>query len=136
MSRIAKAEPAQTRIGKFTMVLLAADGAVRALDAYSTVRMLRNRCNGDLSVPVCNEEMFLPDAVTRSKTRVYAYETSAWIMQVVAVRGLSRHHRRLARLVPALDIATTLPFAVNNLRLPIQAQPSTVHVEWRIAPFR
>ena len=106
-------------MGRMTKLLLGADAAARALDAYSTVRMLRNRCNGDLSVPVCNDEMFLPNFVTRSKGMIYGYEGTAWLTQVFVVQRLSKHHPRIARFIPTFDMATTLPFAVNNLRLPV-----------------
>ena len=110
------------RHGRFKVslkILLAADAAARALDGFSTVRMLRNRCDGDLSVPVCNEEMFLPDFITRSSGAVYGYEAGMWIAQVVVVHKLAKHHQRLPRFIPTVDVVTTLPFAVNNLRLPL-----------------
>ena len=117
--RIESPEAAGKRgIGASLKVLLAADAATRALDGYSTVRMLRNRCNGDRSVAVCNEEMFLPDFITHSQGSIYGYEASAWVAQSFAVHKLAKRHPRLARLIPAIDIATALPFAVNNLRLP------------------
>jgi hypothetical protein len=106
-------------------VLLTADAAARALDGYSTVRMLRNRCNGDPTVPVCNEENFLPDFITRSNGAIYGYEGGVWLAQVLVVRKLQRHHPRWAKFIPAIDIATTLPFAVNNLRLPVNPHPMT-----------
>jgi len=119
-------------IGKLTKVLLATDAATRMFDAYSTVRMLRNRCGSNATVPVCNEEMFLPDAVTRSSATIYGYEGGVWVSQVLAVRQLSRHHSRLARLIPILDMATTLPFAINNVQLPINSQAAPMRAEWRI----
>jgi hypothetical protein len=109
----------KTGNGVFTNALLGADAAVRVLDTYSTMRMLHNRCNGDPSVRVCNEEMFLPDAITHSKATMYSYEGAVWFAETLAVHKLAKHHRRLARLIPAVDIGTTLPFAVNNLRLPL-----------------
>lgn len=131
--RMVNPEPPKSSIGKFTKVLLVADAATRMFDAYSTVRMLRNRCGADASVPVCNEEMFLPDAVTRSSATIYGYEGGVWVSQVLAVHQLSRHHRRLARLIPILDMATTLPFAVNNVQLPIHSQVTPMRAQWRIA---
>jgi hypothetical protein len=106
-------------IGALTNTLLGADAAVHVLDAYSTLRMLHNRCNGDPSVRVCNQEMFLPDSITHSKSTMYGYEGAVWFAETLAVHKLAKHHRRLARLIPVVDIATTLPFAVNNLRLPL-----------------
>lgn len=111
------------RLGTSLKILLASDAAVRALDGYSTVRMLRNRCNGDRSVPVCNEEDFLPDFLTRSNGAIYGYEGAAWLAQALVVHKLAKHHPRLAKLIPTLDIAGTLPFAVNNLRLPVNPHP-------------
>jgi hypothetical protein len=117
--RVESPESAEKRgIGVSLKVLLAADAATRALDGYSTVRMLRNKCNGDRSVAVCNEEMFLPDFITHSQGSIYGYEAGAWVAQSFAVHKLAKRHPRLARLIPAIDIATALPFAVNNLRLP------------------
>lgn len=106
-------------VGRSIKFLLVADAATRALDGYSTVRMLRNRCNGDLTVPVCNEEMFLPDFITRSRGGVYGYEGGVWLAQAFVVHKLAKHHHRLARFIPTFDIVTTLPFAVHNLRLPV-----------------
>lgn len=117
--RIESPEPRNVRMKVSLKALLVADAATRALDGYSTVRMLRNRCNGDLSVPVCNEEDFLPDFITRSSGTIYAYEGGVWLAQVLAVRRLEKRHPRLARLIPTIDIVTTLPFAVKNLRLPV-----------------
>jgi hypothetical protein len=130
--RMVNPEPPKNSMGKLTKVLLATDAATRMFDAYSTVRMLRNRCGSDATVPVCNEEMFLPDAVTRSSATIYGYESGVWISQVLAAHQLSRHHRQLARLIPILDIATTLPFAINNLRLPINSQAAPMRAQWRI----
>lgn len=113
-------EQRKTGIGALTKTLLGADAAVHVLDAYSTLRMLRNRCDGDPSVRVCNEEMFLPDSITHSQATMYGYEGAVWFAESVAVHKLAKHHPRLARFIPAVDIATTLPFAVNNLRLPLK----------------
>lgn len=132
-ARIVNPEPPKARIGALTNLLLGASAVTRALDGYSTARMLRNRCNGDLSVPVCNEEMFLPDPFTQSKATIYGYESGMWIAQVLAVQRISKHHQKLARLIPALDVATTLPFAVNNLRLPINSQAAAIRPQWNIA---
>jgi hypothetical protein len=99
-------------------MLIGADGIVRALDGYSTERMLKNRCNGDLSVPVCNEEIFLPDSITRSSSTLYTYEGAVWFTELVATRTVARRHRKLAALIPAINIATTLPFVIRNLRAP------------------
>ena len=127
-----KPEPPKNSMAKSTKLLLAADAATRMFDAYTTARMLRNRCGRNTTVPVCNEEMFLPDAVTRSSATIYGYEAGVWISQALAVHELSRHHRRFARLIPILDMATTLPFAVNNLRLPINSQAAPVRAQWSI----
>jgi hypothetical protein len=119
--RIESPETRKNGLGRSVRILLFADAATRALDGYSTARMLRNRCNGDLTVPVCNEEMFLPDFITRSSGRVYGYEGGVWLAQAFVVRRVEKHHPRVARLIPILDISTTLPFAVNNLRLPVNS---------------
>ena len=118
------ASPDEGKAGldKSLKLLLAGDAVARALDGYSTVRMLRNRCNGDPSVPVCNQEDFLPDFITRSTGAIYAYEGGVWLAQVILVRKLHKHHPRLAKFIPAIDMAVTLPFAVNNLRLPVNAR--------------
>lgn len=76
--RVESPEARKGGIGRMTAMLLAADAATRALDGYSTTRMLRNRCDGNLSVPVCNEEMFLPNFITRSRGTVYGYESGVW----------------------------------------------------------
>lgn len=122
-SRIESPNPREQRFGASLKILLASDAAVRALDGYSTARMLRNRCNGVSTAPVCNEENFLPDFLTRSNGAIYGYEGGVWLAQALVVHKLAKHHQRLAKLIPTLDIATTLPFAVNNLRLPVNPHP-------------
>jgi hypothetical protein len=117
--RVESPDSRKSEIAKSIRFLMVADAATRALDGYSTARMLRNRCNGDLTIPVCNEEMFLPDFITQSKGAIFGYESGVWLAQAFIVHRVAKHHPRVARLIPALDIATTLPFAVNNLRLPV-----------------
>src|ERR1700760_3892529 len=63
ISRPLPAEKAKPRIDRLTWSLLPADGGARALDAYSTQRMLRNNCNSSLQrtgTSTCNYEQNLP----------------------------------------------------------------------------
>ena len=126
LRQVENPEPAKSGMKRSLKMLMTADAAVRALDGYSTVRMLRNRCDDDRSVPVCNQEDFLPDFITRSRGTIYAYEGGVWLAQMLAVRKLQKHHPRLAKLIPAIDITTTLPFAINNLRLPVSPRRPSV----------
>jgi len=111
------------RIGAATWTLLAADGAARALDAYSTHRMLRNQCGSRQNAPAdptCNVEDYLPHVISAHESALYAFEGTAWLTEYLSVRFLvNKHHPRLARLIPLIDVCVTAPFAVNNLTLPI-----------------
>jgi hypothetical protein len=111
------------RIDATTWALLGTDGAVRALDAYSTHRMLKNDCSLNLQMPgvsTCNYEQNLPGFLTHHASALYAFEGSVWMAEYAAVRLLERHHhRRLARFIPLIDILSTTSFAVNNLTLSI-----------------
>jgi hypothetical protein len=117
------AEIAKPRIDRLTWTLLAADGGARALDAYSTRRMLRNNCSSGQIMPgtsTCNYEQNLPGFIANHASGLYAFEGVAWLSEFTAARFLVRHHHeRLARFVPLISFLSTTSFAVNNLTLSI-----------------
>lgn len=89
--------------------LTAADFGVRAFDAYSTERSLRNPRN---------HEDILPDWISHVSGRAYAYSEIVAVANLYLSRELVRHHHtRLAKLVPALDIALDGEAAVHNMTL-------------------
>lgn len=119
------AEMARPRIDALTWSLLAADGGARALDAYSTRRMLKNNCSSGIQMAgtsTCNYEQNLPGFIAKSPAGIYAFDGAVWLSELSATRFLiQHHHRRLARLIPFIDFISTTSFAVNNLTLSIGA---------------
>ena len=117
------AETASSRIDGVTWTLLGAAGGARALDAYSTQRMLKNSCSSGqkrIGVSTCNYEHNLPAFIGNHASGIYAVDGAVWLSELAATRFLIRHnHPRLARLVPFIDFISTTSFAVNNLTLPI-----------------
>jgi len=133
-SRPIPVEMTKPRIDRLTWALLAADGGARALDAYSTHRMLKNNCGSGLQMAgtsTCNYEQNLPGFITEHPAGIYAFDGAIWLTEFTATRFLIRHHhRRTARLIPFIDFLSTTSFAVNNLTLstggngPVVATPS------------
>ena len=123
VTRPLPAETARPRIDRLTWTILAADGGARALDAYSTQRMLKNSCSSGLKrtgTSTCNYEQNLPQFITSRASGIYAFDGAVWLSEFAATKFLVRHHhRRLARLIPLLDLLSTTSFAVNNLTLSI-----------------
>jgi hypothetical protein len=123
VTRPLPAEAARPRIDRLTWTILAADGAARALDAYSTRRMLRNNCNSNLQLAgtsTCNYEQNLPGFIANHASGLYAFEGASWISEFTVTRFLVRnHHSRMARFIPVVDFLSTTSFAVNNLTLSI-----------------
>ena len=121
-------ETARPRIDRRTWTLLAAAGGARTLDAWSTVRMLKNNCSSGiptLGTSTCNYEQNLPAFIANHPSGIYAFEGAAWVSEFTATRYLVRHHHlRLARFVPFIDLLSTTSFAVNNLTLSIGGDKS------------
>jgi hypothetical protein len=117
------AEPAKPRIDRLTWTMLAVDGGARALDAYSTQRMLNNSCSSSLQITgtsTCNYEQILPAFITNHASGIYAFDGAVWLSEFAATRFLiEHHHRRIARFIPFIDFISTTSFAVNNLTLSI-----------------
>lgn len=123
ISRPLPTETARPRIDRLTWTLLAADGGARALDAYSTQRMLKNSCSSTLQrtgTSTCNYEQNLPGFIANHASGIYAFDTAVWLSEYAATRFLiEHHHRRIARFIPFIDLISTTSFAVNNLTLSI-----------------
>lgn len=123
ISRPLPAETAKPHIDRLTWTLLAADGGARALDAYSTQRMLKNSCSSILQrtgTSTCNYEQNLPGFIANHASGIYAFDTAVWLSEYAATRFLiEHHHRRIARFIPFIDFVSTTSFAVNNLTLSI-----------------
>jgi len=87
-------------------VLLVADLGSRALDVYSTRRSLSEG----------NHEMFLPGIVANHTVTMTAYSAGSVALDWWITRKLERHgHRRIARIITAIDLAQDAPWAVRNL---------------------
>ncbi len=130
LQRPLPAETAKPRIDRLTWTLLAADGGARALDAYSTQRMLRNNCSSSLQrtgTSTCNYEQNLPGFITNHTPGIYAFDAAVWLSEFAATRFLiQHHHRRIARFIPFLDCISTTSFAINNLTLSIGGSGAVV----------
>jgi len=110
-------KPARFRVSRLTWTLFVADAAVRALDGYSTLLDPQDLCSRHSSATSCTYEKYLPDWITCSHARLYAFEGSVPITEIVAAQILGRRHRRLAALIPAIDAGALLPVVVNNFRI-------------------
>lgn len=114
-------ETARPRIDRLTWSLLVADGGARALDAWSTRRMLKNICSSGVQIAgtsTCNYEQNLPGFIANSTAGIYTFDGAVWLSEFGTTRFLARHHhQRLARFVPLIDALSTTSFAVNNLTL-------------------
>ena len=123
LQRLLPAQMAKPRLDGLTWTILAADGGARALDAYSTVRMLKNSCGAGrkvTGVSTCNYEQNLPGFITNHTSGIYAFDGTVWLSEFAATRFLVRHNRgRLARFLPFIDFISTTSFAVNNLTLSV-----------------
>src|ERR1700687_1103521 len=76
LGRPLPAEIAKPHIDRLTWTILAADGGARALDAYSTQRMLKNSCSSGLQMvgtSTCNYEQNLPGFITSHASGIYAF---------------------------------------------------------------
>ena len=90
-------------------VLLVTDACSRALDLYSTHRMLAQS----------NHEMIMPREFVSTVPALTAYEAGSTALNYLVARRLEhRGHRRLARIVTSIDIGEDMPWAVHNLFLP------------------
>jgi len=97
--------------------LLFADLASRALDCYSTRRML-NR--GD-------HEILLPKAIAGNSWSMAAFSGVMVASNWWIARKLKRsHHNRLAKWLTLADLAADAPWAIHNLYLPLHtSKPGT-----------
>lgn len=80
-----------------------ADAGVRALDAYSTHRMLREG----------NHEYFLPSFVVHHQPAMYSYSLGMVGVETLLVR----HHRKLKKWVPMIDMSVTAPWVIHDMQL-------------------
>ena len=95
------------KLDKAEFALLAADAGSRALDVYSTHKMLDSG----------HHEMFIPSAIASRPAAMAALEAG----DVAGVWWLSRrlgaHHRKLAHVLTLVDIGQDVPWAIHNLYL-------------------
>ena len=94
---------------KMFVAAFALDTTVRALDAYSTHRALKEKGN---------REMFLPSEITNSQRSLYCYSASVLLSEYLGYRFfVAHHHEKIGRWLPYVDSALVLPFAIHNLTL-------------------
>jgi hypothetical protein len=105
---------AQAQIGpkppsdKIEWTLLAADASSRALDVYSTHEMLLKGWH----------EEILPNFLVKNTAVMATYSAGTVALDYFVTRRLEQHHhRKLARLITAIDLGQDLPFAIHNLVL-------------------
>lgn len=88
--------------------LIAADASVRALDVYSTHRMLDRGYH----------ELILPKAIANHTPAMAAYSGACVVGNVLAARYLvKRGHPKMAKFLLSVDVAQDGVFAVRNLTL-------------------
>jgi hypothetical protein len=104
--------PAQQRARrptKLDWVLLSADAAVRQVDVVSTRMMLERG----------NRELFLPSSIVNHAATMELYSGAVVAANWYASQLLIRSgHRRLARIVMAVDVAQDGFWAFHNFTLP------------------
>ncbi len=99
-------DPLQT--DRLETSLLVADAFSRGLDCYSTRRMLSR---GD-------REMSLPMFIAGHSVTMAAFSGAMVAANYLTARQLESHrHRKLARIVTAVDLGQDLPWAIHNLFL-------------------
>lgn len=100
--------PDPSRAQPLDWTLLTLDASARALDTYSTTRMLNRG----------HRELFLPVGIAGNPAAMAAYSAGVVGAVWLTSRELRRHgHRRLAQLVVATDAAQDGWWAVQNLFL-------------------
>ena len=92
-------------IDKAEWALLAADASSRALDVYSTHRMLASG----------GHEKFLPNAIASHTPAMAVYSASTVALDWYVAHKLGPRHRKLAHIFTMIDIAQDAPWAVHNL---------------------
>lgn len=100
--------PKPQPITKQDWSLLAADASVRALDVYSTHKMLQGP----------NHELFLPDAIAHHTPVLVVYSGAVVTANWLVMRKLERKHPKLAHTFMAVDVAQDGFWAVHDLFLP------------------
>jgi len=100
---------AQPTPSKVDFALLTADVAIRNLDVVSTRVMLERG----------NRELFLPPVIVHHTPAMALYSNAVVAANWYASRTLAKHgHRKLARMVLAVDIAEDGYWAIHNFTLP------------------
>jgi hypothetical protein len=103
-------EAPKPHFDRIDWALLASDAGARALDGYSTLKMLKNN----------NHEKFLPAFVVHDPPALAAFEGGMLTLNYFAARNLARHHHpKLAKAVIAADVIQVYPWAIHNLAMPV-----------------
>jgi hypothetical protein len=96
-------------LDRIEMALLASDAAVRAVDVYSTHRMLQQG----------NRELFLPGFIA-NHTPVMALYSGAMVYADYKAASMlqAHHHTRMAKMVLLADQLQVAPWDLHNFALP------------------
>ena len=95
------------KLDKAEFALLAADAGSRALDVYSTHKMLESGY----------QEELLPGFIADHTGTMAAYSGGSVVLDWLVYRRLREHHRKLAHVLTLVDIGQDVPWAIHNLYL-------------------
>jgi hypothetical protein len=95
------------KLDKAEFALLAADAGSRALDVYSTHKMLESGY----------QEELLPGFIADHTGTMAAYSGGCVVVDWLVYRRLREHHRKLAHVLTLVDIGQDVPWAIHNLYL-------------------
>ena len=103
-------EAPKPQVDRVLLGEVAADAAVRALDAYSTLRFEDCTCK--------NRELILPNAIAKNAVPMAMFSAAMVGVNWYAAAKLERHHhQKLARLLLLIDTASTARTVASNLEL-------------------
>jgi hypothetical protein len=95
------------KLDKAEFALLAADAGSRALDVYSTHKMLESGY----------QEELLPGFIADHTGTMATYSGGCVVLDWLVYRRLREHHRKLAHVLTLVDIGQDVPWAIHNLYL-------------------
>lgn len=115
LSPAQESHPINPPVRRIDWALFAANASVRALDTYSTRRVLESHSGHELE---------LPGFVVNHDATMAAYSAGAVGLNYLVFRYLRRHgHPVLARTAVAIDTASVAPWAIHNLFVYRPAKP-------------
>lgn len=114
IGKVTIVQPPKYHLDRTQWLLLASDGVVRGLDAYSTIRTNQRGYH----------EVILPDWISKHDGRMYAYSGVVVGANYLLAHELTKHgHRKLAKLATMLDVGFDGEAAIHNLTLSPRKNP-------------